>query len=52
MRVGLVGRGSGGDKDFYNKGVRTEVVGKNCGVCRREAYLQAVNRRGEDGCIQ
>ena len=50
--MGLGVRGTGSDSSMTNKGVRVEAADKNCRLCRREANIRAVYRRGEDGGIQ
>ena len=39
MGVVLDGRGAGGNMALDGNGVREEVAGKYCGVCRREDDL-------------
>ena len=52
MIVGLGGRGGVVNRTLADKGVREERAGKNCRVCHREAYLQTMYKRRENGWIQ
>ena len=52
MVVVLGGRGTGGNRALDDNGVHKQAVGKNCGVCCREADLKTMYRHREDGGIK
>ena len=45
MGVGLGGCGTGGNRDFSDKGVFEEAAGKNWGICCREVGILTMHRR-------